>query len=121
MLEHSNNKYSKSVRISLLCTLPLFIFGCGGGYDGGEVPVPMFDDSPESSSFIELMIAEFADKVRSETITVMGTNMSVPVSVTVGEYSLNGSDCTEEDGALNAGDVMALQVVAPSVSLVLPM
>ncbi|MBA4787158.1 MAG: hypothetical protein H2039_03885 [Brevundimonas sp.] len=50
----------------------------------------------------------------SNTITVSGVNAATPVSISGGQYRINGADWTTANGTITAGQTLQVQVQAPA-------
>jgi pimeloyl-ACP methyl ester carboxylesterase len=66
----------------------------------------VFDISPESVSFTEATGVAPATLVESNIITVTGINVPIDISVTNGEYRINGGDYIKKAGVVKSGDTV---------------
>lgn len=86
--------------------LLIILVACSGG--GGSDD----DTSPDSFSFEDESGVSLGEYVISETIEVSGINTETPISITGGEYSINGAAFTDEDGELVDGDEVYVRVLS---------
>jgi len=70
---------------------------------------------PDPFNFIELHGVDPSSVQISNAITVAGTNVSSPISVTGGEYSINGGAFTATAGVVSPGAQVRARVTASSV------
>jgi hypothetical protein len=68
---------------------------------------------PEQFIFIDQTDVDLNTIITSNTITVSGIASETPISITGGAYSINGGDYTSEDGMVNNGDTVTLQLLSP--------
>ena len=77
---------------------------------------PITDTSPEPFSFMAVNDVELSAAVISESVTITGINAATDISVTGGQYSINGGLYTAEDSTVSTGDQISLQVTAPDTA-----
>jgi hypothetical protein len=70
----------------------------GGGGGGGA------DTTPDAFSFTDQSSVALSTLITSAPITVAGINAPAPISVTGGEYNINGGGFTSSPGTVNNGD-----------------
>lgn len=70
------------------------------------------DSTPDPFAFAPQSNVPVASVRTSETVTITGINVAVPVSVAGGEYSVNGGPFTAADGTIRGGDTLALRLTA---------
>ncbi|MEO8019839.1 MAG: hypothetical protein ABI769_18675 [Pseudomonadota bacterium] len=91
-------------RISTLFSIGLLtlLVGCGGGGSGSTPPPPPppADTTPDAFSFSAQTGTALLAAVMSPEITVSGINTSTSVSVTGGEYSIDGGAFTSAAGTV---------------------
>jgi hypothetical protein len=95
--------------LNKLYFLPLVFSGlvaCSGG--GGSDD----DSSPDSFSFEDESGVALDEYVISEPVEVSGINTETTISITGGEYSINGGAFTEEEGELVDGDNVYVRVLS---------
>jgi hypothetical protein len=81
---------------------------------GGVKPVfstttLVIDSTPDAFSFTALTGIALNSWVESESITVSGINTAVAVSISGGEYSVNGGEYTKAKGVAKAGDTLQVR------------
>ena len=73
-------------------------------------PVPEADDSePDSFNFTRVLDVELSTEVVSESVTISGINVAVPLSVDGGEYSLDDGDFTSSVGSISNNQSLRLR------------
>ncbi len=87
--------------------LSLSIIACGGG---SSAPPP--DLTPNSFSFAEITDVELSTVIESDPVTISGIDDSVSVSITGGEFSINGGAFTSGSGTINNGGTIAVRVTS---------
>jgi len=73
--------------------------------------VNTLDMTPEAFNFPVLTRQERGQTITTEPFVVQGLEVPVPVSVTGGQYAVNGNDYTTEPGEVKNGDKIQIQVV----------
>lgn len=101
----------------LLLTTLLALTGCGGGgsdnTDTGGVTV---DTTPNSFSFAAQVNTPLDQWVESAAITVSGINAAATISVSNGEYAINGGNYSSSNGTVNNGNTVRLRHRAASAN-----
>jgi hypothetical protein len=72
------------------------------------------DYTPNPFSFTAVSNASPSQVVKSNTITVQGIDIAVPISVSGGEYSINGGAWTANRGTVTLGSQVEVRQTAPS-------
>jgi surface protein len=72
------------------------------------------DTTPEALSFTTQEDLETNTTVTSNVIIISGINTTAALSITDGEYSINGGDFTLADGTINNGDSLQLRMTTSS-------
>lgn len=67
------------------------------------------DTTPDAFSLSAIADAPLSTVETSNTVTVSGINSLAPISVTNGEYSINGGDFTAADGTVKDGDEVVVR------------
>ncbi len=70
------------------------------------------DDLPDPINFASVTGAAPSTGIISTAQTVTGINAAVPISITGGQYSINGGAFTSNAGFVNSGDSLRVNVVA---------
>lgn len=68
--------------------------------------------NPDQFTFTDLTDKEISTQYESNTITVTGNTTPSPISVTGGEYSVNGGAYTSVDGVVNAGATVKMRITS---------
>lgn len=104
------------VKIILLTAL-LTLVGCGGGGDSStevprsETPAPI-DTSPESFSFERKTEQALTTLITSNSINISGINSSSPISVSGGEYSIDGGDFSAVTSTINNQQSVTVRLIS---------
>jgi|GEM_PF-2492747 len=99
-------RQTSSADFSTTTTATLTIGGVNGVF---SVTTLAIDETPETFSFVDLAGVSIDTVVASNTITISGINTSVPISVTGGEYSIDGAPYTNSAGVVNDGQRVSVQ------------
>jgi hypothetical protein len=67
------------------------------------------DTPPDQFTFTDQTDAALSAVITSNTITVSGITSTTPISITGGEYSINGGPYTSADGTVNPEDTVTVQ------------
>jgi hypothetical protein len=70
------------------------------------------DTTPDQFTFVDQTSIALNALVTSNTITVSGINAQSPVSITGGQYSINGGVYTSATGTVNNGDSVNVQLTS---------
>lgn len=76
----------------------------------------VIDSTPDVLNFTALTDVALATAVESATVTLTGINVPVAISVTGGEYRINGGAYTKAKGSAKAGDTLQLRHTTSSKS-----
>lgn len=74
------------------------------------------DTTPDSFSFPAVTGAALGANVTSTAITISGINTAVPISITNGEYSIDGGSFTSAEGTISNGQAVALRLVSAATA-----
>lgn len=77
--------------------------------------VPLPDTIPNSFSFNSVTGVELSAVTPSDAVTISGINTLATVSVTGGEYSIDGAAFTAMDGQVSNGQTLAVRLTASAV------
>jgi len=88
-----------SLMLALLLSL---LAGCGGGSDPVTAPVT----TPDAFTFTDVTNQTLNTQVESNTITVAGINAAANISITGGQYSINGGAYTAVAGTITNGQTV---------------
>ncbi len=94
------------LRSIFILSLIFAISACGGG--GGSSS----DTTPDSFSFTAETAAELGEQVESASVTITGIDKAVSISVSGGEYSINGGSFTGAAGTVSNGQSVQLRLTA---------
>ncbi len=95
--------------ITLVMGLSIGLTGCGGGASGSEEDV-----TPSEFSFTAQMDRELNTLVESNAITVTGITSAVSITVTGGEYSINGGAFVSTEGTVSNGQSVVVRQNSPA-------
>ena len=70
------------------------------------------DTTPDPFGFAPLTVVPVGSTVLSNAVTITGISIAVPITITGGQYSVNGGAFTGAAGTLVAGDQVKLQISA---------
>jgi len=105
-----------TVRSSLVIVfLSSLIAACGGGGGGGSSPTPspQPDTVPDAFSFTPVTDAALSAQVSSNSITVNGIDSATAISISGGEYALDGDTTfTAASGSVINGQTVVVRGVA---------
>lgn len=104
----------QSVKVRVACaevggtsnTATLSIGGVSAAFTG----TTGIDTSLDAITFLPEENAELDTLYESNTVTISGINVEIPISITNGEYSINGGAYTSEAGTVSAGQNITLRV-----------
>lgn len=95
---------------TLLLVSVVSLAACGGG--GGGSKEPAVDTTPNAISFTASTNAEPNAVVTSPAVTITGINTAAPVSISGGEYSINGGAFTSAAGTIANGQTLSVRITA---------
>lgn len=111
LTETCNDRY----RYACAWLMASFLAACGGGGDGPRPATPtVADTTPDAFSFVDQVDVVPDTQVESGAIVVSGINASATVSVTGGEYAINGGAFTDANGTISNGQSVVVRLTAPS-------
>lgn len=91
------------------------LVACGGG-GGGKKKDPAPDTTPNAYSYTATTNAEPSTVITSAPVTITGINAATPVSITGGEYSINGGAFTSAAGTVTSGQTITIRLTAPAAN-----
>lgn len=105
---------TQTIRILFLVTISLIIISCGGGGGGTAAPPSSTasDTIPDAYSFTLQNDAAPNTVITSSAVIVNGINSETPISITGGEYSIDGSTFTSVAGTLNNGQSITIRLTS---------
>lgn len=99
--------WSHAFKFLTATSLTAALTACGGG--GGSS-----DTTPDAFSFTALTDVAFASSNESESVTIIDISTDVDVSISGGEYSIDGGAFTSAAGTLTEGQTLTIAVTADS-------
>jgi len=103
---------------SLLFIAILGLTACGGGGSSNEPPIIVSpvpsDTSPDAFSFINVTENSISTKRTSEVITVTGINAESPISISGGEYSIDGGEFSSSASVVNNQQTIIVRLLSSS-------
>ncbi|MBV1907938.1 MAG: hypothetical protein KUG78_01370 [Kangiellaceae bacterium] len=88
----------------------------GGGSSTPEDPLPVADTVPDTFSFTDQEDVEFDILVQSAPITISGIDAASTISVTGGEYSIDGASFVSDSGSVSNGQTIIVQQTSAATS-----
>ncbi|AQT61176.1 hypothetical protein [Cellvibrio sp. PSBB023] len=82
------------------------------GTSSSTSSTPVVDTTPNPYSFTAIVDAELSAVIESAPVTISGINTATTVSITGGEYSINGSAFTASAGSISNGQSIVVRVTA---------
>jgi hypothetical protein len=70
------------------------------------------DSTPDQFTFTDQTNVALSTVITSNTITVTGINTATTISITGGEYSINGGSYTSSSGTVNNGNTVTVQLTS---------
>ena len=117
------NTYSlisiSTLRKTIVAIVSVLLFSCGGG--GGSAvtnpPTPSPGDSiPNNFSFVDQDDVELSTIVQSEAITISGIDVASTISISGGEYSIDGGPFVSTNGSIMNGQTVIAQQTSSLMS-----
>ncbi len=95
-------------------TSTLVILNIGSVSDSFDMTtlVDTSDSTPDAFSFIDQNGLAVNAQVESNSITVSGINVASPISISGGEYSVNGGSYTSVSATVNNGDHVSVRLTS---------
>lgn len=100
-------------RFLILLVLSVFVVGCGGG-GGGSGSETTSDTTPDAFSFADQSNVSQSTIISSDPITVAGIDADATISITDGEYAIDGGAFTSGAGTIAAGQQVVVRVTSGS-------
>ncbi|MFL0799630.1 MAG: hypothetical protein K6L80_04205 [Agarilytica sp.] len=97
------------LRSTFILSLVFIISACGGG-GGGSNP----DTTPDSFSFTAEAAVEPGEQVESASVTITGIDSAAAISISGGEYRVNGGSYTSGSGTVSNGQSVQVRLTASS-------
>lgn len=83
---------------------------CGGGSsDGNNTGTVVTDTTPDSFSFAAQVNTPLNQWVTAQAITVSGINSATAISITNGEFAINGGTFTSSNGSVTNGNTVVVR------------
>ena len=79
-----------------------------------SVTTELEDATPDLFHFIHAFTASLNTAITSDLISITGVNVGLPISVTNGEYSIDGGTFTSADGTVRNGQTVAVKIISAS-------
>ncbi|MBU0653772.1 MAG: pre-peptidase C-terminal domain-containing protein [Gammaproteobacteria bacterium] len=100
-VRHLSSSLSKTVTNSTLT-----IGGVSGTFNSTTATA---DTKPATFRFTAKNKVALSSNIESNTVTISGINAPTPISITTGEYRINGGNYTNAAGTVNNGDTIQLR------------
>ncbi len=98
--------------LAVLSLISLAGCGGGGGGSGGSSSSAAPDTTPNAFIFTSAEKAEVSTIVTSPAVTIAGINTATQISITGGEYSINGGAFTSSAGTISNGQTLTVRTTA---------
>lgn len=102
-------------QVTVIACLSLILAACGGGGSGTpDAPPPVIipaDTTPNTFSFDAIENAERNTQVSSNQISINGIDSATNISISGGEYSINGGYFSSSESTINNNDTITLRVM----------
>ena len=106
----------RTLRTLVIAALLLSLIpGCGGGGGGGTPPPPpppTRDTTPDAFSFAAIADVQRSLLIESDEVTISGIDAAATVSITDGEYSIDGGAYTNASGSISNGQAVKVRLTA---------
>lgn len=120
MHNNSNSKRSYKIRFLWFWLAILTVLGACGSDDDSpqsppvvESPVPPIEDTtPEQFGFAAIFAAP-SEIAESETVTILGIDTAAAITITGGEYSIDGGPYTAAAGTISNSQTLSVRLTAP--------
>ncbi len=86
--------------------MPRIVGFAGGAFILGQDDAPGDDTTPDAFAFTDQFNVATSSTRTSNSITVSGIDAAAAISVTGGEYSINGGAFTSSSGTVSNGDTV---------------
>jgi len=100
----------------LTSAMLLLIVSCGGGGGGSTPNQAQSDTTPDPFVFTDQSDIQYATQVQSGSITISGIDAASSISVTGGEYSIDGGSFVSTNGTVTNGQSIIVQQTSASTS-----
>ncbi|MGH1542041.1 MAG: S8 family serine peptidase [Arenicella sp.] len=90
------------------------ILTIGDNSENYSVTTELLDTEPDFFTFESVTSSEINTAFTSNTITVSGINVATPISISGGEYSINGGEFTNSTSPVVEGETVQVRANAPS-------
>lgn len=98
----------------LLLAAVLVLQGCGGGGKKSSNTPPVSDTTPSAFTFASQSDVAADTAIESAPVTISGINAPAPVSITGGEYSINGAAYSGSPGTISNNQQVRIRVQSSS-------
>ena len=88
-----------------------FLTSCGGGSDGGGTTT---DAQPNAFTFTDQTDVDLSTLITSNTITVSGITVPVSITISGGEYSVNGGGFVSVSDTVSNNDTVTVRHTSSS-------
>jgi len=90
----------------------LFLAACGGGGGTESATPPATDTIPNAFSFIDQLDVVPGASIDSDAVVIGGINAAAPISVSDGEYAIDGGPFTSAGGTIDNGQSVVVRLTA---------
>lgn len=110
MFDHKIYKNKKTILIIGFCTV---LTACGGGGGGGS-SAPVTDTTPNTFTFVAQSDVQLEETVTSNSVTIESIDTGVNITISGGEYAINGGEFTSASGTVSSGQTVQVRHTASS-------
>lgn len=116
-----NNHMEMRMKYLVFCLTIISLIGCGSGGDSpSPTPspspspsTPSVDTVPDSFSFEAQEDLEPGETYDSNTVQISGINQAISVSISGGEFSIDGGDFGTADASISNGQTLQIRARSP--------
>jgi len=80
-------------------------------------PAPVIDTTPDTYSFVDQVNVSVSSVITSNSITIAGINAAAPISISGGEYAVNGGPFTASKSTVNNADSVQVRQTSSATYL----
>ncbi|WP_440906677.1 hypothetical protein ACMZOO_18275 (plasmid) [Catenovulum sp. SX2] len=105
--------HSKIPLLAICLSSMLSLAACGGGsvsIDDENKTEETLDSTPDNFTFVAVKDIGLNAQAESNLVVIKGINTAIDISISGGEYSINGGSYTSLAGKLNNGDSLKIRV-----------
>ena len=120
MIRKINKITTSKLIISTILLSSIVACGSSGSDSTAETPdptIPVTDTTPNNFSFTSIDNAPFNTVIVSNEIIISGINAASSITISGGEYAINGAGFTQASGTVNNSDTIKIKLLSANESL----